>query len=329
MNVQDARLTLLAGGTGAAKFVEGLVRAHDPRKITIVSNTGDDLERHGLWISPDVDIMLYTLAGVVDPGRGWGIRGDTFETLDALKRLGEETWFQLGDRDMAMHILRTRMREAGGSATQITEHLAGRLDVRSRILPMTDGTVLTDVLTPMGRMSFQEFFVKLQCVPDVLDVVYRGGEGAAPSPEVMTALQTADAILICPSNPIASIGPILFLRGVREELSKAQVPRIAVSPLVGGKSLKGPSDRMMTAKGFAPDALGVARFYRGLIDGLVLDSADAHLADVVADEGIRVLVTETQMISMDRKQSLANRCLEFIQTLHDQHRHSRQASVRR
>ncbi len=331
MKSQGLRLTLLAGGVGAAKFVEGLARVLDSRRLTIISNTGDDIERHGLQISPDVDIMLYTLAGIVDPAKGWGIRGDTFEALGRLKSIGEETWFQLGDRDLATHILRTSLRKDGWMATRITQYLARNLDVCSRILPMTDGTVFTEVQTSAGWMHFQEFFVKHRCEPEVLDVAFgRGAPPGEPTPEVLDALGTADAIVICPSNPVASIGPILSLRGIREELSRSRVPRIAVSPLVGGKSLKGPSDRMMRAKGFRSDALGVARFYAGLIDGIILDSADADLEKSIAAEGVSVLVTDTLMTSIEHKTALAKQTLEWIESLHDkyQHRRSRQKSVR-
>lgn len=320
----DFRVTLLAGGAGAAKFMEGLAQVHGQPGLTVISNTGDDIELHGLWISPDVDIMLYTLASIVDPAKGWGIRGDTFETLDRLKALGEETWFQLGDRDMATHILRTSLRRSGWTATRIARHLARSLNVRAGILPMTDGTVLTEVRTSAGWMHFQEFFVKHRCEPEILDVANgRDAAPADPTPEVLDAIRTADAIVICPSNPVASIGPILSLRGVREELSKSRAPRIAVSPLVGGKSLKGPSDRMMRAKGYAPDALGVARFYKGLIDGMILDSADANLEEPINAEGISVLVTDTLMTSIERKTALAKQALEWIRSFHDKHQHRR------
>ncbi len=329
MDPQQTRLVLLAGGVGAAKFVSGLVQTHDPDRIVIISNTGDDIDRHGLWISPDVDTMLYTLAGIVDPVRGWGIQGDTFETLSALARSGEETWFQLGDRDLATHLIRTDLRGKDWTATQITKVLADRLKVKVRVMPMSNDRVMTEVRTPRGWVSFQEYFVKEDCRPEPLDVAFRGSERSAATREVLDALRMADAVVICPSNPIASIGPILSVPGIREFLKPLTVPRIAICPLVGGKSLKGPSDRMMKAGGFAPDVSGVARYYHGLIDALVIDSVDSDFAPDLRREGLAVLVTDTVMDSAERKRSLAKKIQEWVVTLHDQHRHPRQEPVHR
>lgn len=328
MENRSPRVTLLAGGVGAAKFVRGLSRVCEPEQITIISNTGDDIDLHGLWISPDVDIMLYTLAGIVDSKKGWGIRGDTFETLAALKDLGEETWFRLGDKDMATHILRTSLRARGLGATEITEMIAERLGVQSKILPMSDARVHTEVLTPSGRMHFQEFFVREDCRPDIIDVTFKGADASSATPQVIEAILSADIILICPSNPIASIGPILRVGGVRDSLKNSNAVRIAVSPLVDGKSLKGPSDRMMRAKGFSPDAAGVAACYHGLIDGLVIDQADRRLEKQIEQTGVKICVADTLMTDDSRKISLARCVLDFARNFNDnKHRHSRQNPV--
>lgn len=330
MKRNELSVTLLAGGVGAAKFVQGMAQVLPPGRLTVVSNTGDDVRLHGLWISPDVDIMLYTLAGIVDSVKGWGIRGDTFETLAGLKKLGGESWFKLGDRDLATHILRTALAAEGWTATRITAELARRLNVKSRVLPMSDRPVVTEVRTPQGWMHFQEFFVKHACKPEILDVAFRGSTDVLPTDEVFDALGSAGAIVICPSNPIASIGPILSLRGIRERLRIVSAPRLAVSPLVGGKSLKGPSDRMMRAKGLSADAVGVAECYRGLIDGIILDRQDADLEEPITRLGIRVWVTDTVMTGLKHKTALAAQALEFIQTLHaNKHRRPRQKPVRR
>lgn len=324
-------ITLLAGGVGAAKLVQGFARSCDPCGISIVSNTGDDIELHGLWISPDVDTMLYTLAGVADPVRGWGIQNDTFKILNALSRMGKDTWFRLGDRDLATHLLRTRLLKEGSTPTQITRYLASCLSVQSHVLPMTDQKVLTEVHTPEGWMPFQEFFVKREASPEILDVAFRGSSSAAPTREVVESIRTADAVVICPSNPIASIGPIMALPGMKDLLKSVRTPRVAVSCIVGGKSLKGPSDRMLRAKGFSPDALGVARCYHGLIDGLVIDHADAHLEESILKEGIRVLVTDTLMPTQESKDRLAMCVLDFVKTFYakDKHRRSHQEPVLR
>ena len=327
MKAMQIRCVVLAGGVGAAKFVEGLARVADPSRLTIISNTGDDVELHGLWISPDVDTMLYTLAGIADPDKGWGIRGDTFETLDALGRLGEETWFWLGDRDLATHLFRTRLRAEGRMATAITRRIAKRLGVCATVLPMTDGSVRTMVRTTQGDLPFQEYFVKHACLPDVVDVRFEGAESSVPSPDVLRAIESADVIVIAPSNPIASIGPILALPGICHALKSARAPKIAVSPLVGGRSIKGPSDRMMSAKGFSPDAIGVANYYRGLIDGLVIDRLDVAREPSIRTLGLDVLVTDTLLTSADRKTALAKETIEWANTFHDQHRHSRQKPV--
>lgn len=302
-------ITILAGGVGGSKLVEGFAHAIDPAQLTIVGNIGDDLERHGLRIQPDLDIVTYTLAGIVNADTGWGIRGDTFETLAALGKLGEETWFRLGDRDIATHLMRTALAADGARPTEIALRIAARLGVRARIIPPSDSTVRTEVKTPSGWKPFQEYFVRDGCRDEVLDVAFRGAETASLTPEAREAIERAMLIVIAPSNPVASIEPILAVRGMREALAAAKAPKVAVSPLVGGKSLKGPSDRMMKALGFDADALGVARYYRGLVNALVIDAADASLAPSIDATGVTTRIAETVMKTREDKIRLAKTIL--------------------
>lgn len=287
------RVTVLSGGVGGAKLVEGLAALVPPGRLTVIANPGDDIDLLGLRIQPDLDIVLYTLAGIVDRRRGWGISGETFAALNALRRLEGPAWFALGDRDIATHLLRTRLLAEGRRPTDVALEIGRRLGVRVRVIPPTDDTVRTFVRTPSGLLPFQDFFVRLRCRPRVLGVEHRGGARARPTREALEALRRADVIAIAPSNPIASIGPILAVRGIRAALRRAQAVRVGVSPLVGGRSLKGPSDRMMRAAGFRADAAGVAGLYRGLLDVLVVDRADRRLVSAVERTGIRTVVAET------------------------------------
>lgn len=325
---RNTHLAVLAGGVGAAKFINGLVSVCDGRQVKIIGNTADDIEQHGLSISPDIDTLIYTLAGRVDPQQGWGIQGDTFETLDALDRLGEETWFRLGDQDIATHLVRTSLRKQGWTSTAIARAFSKKFDLSPEILPMTDQSVLTEVLTSQGWMHFQEFFVKYACKLDMKDVAYRGMESAKPTSYVLNAIREAYGILICPSNPIASIGPILALPGIPESFRARTKPCVAVSPIVGGKALKGPAAEMLRTKGFSSDVLGVARFYKEMIDGIVIDQIDADFESPIRDEGIEVLVTNTLMTTPQDSMHLAQTTLDWMKSIsHDQHRRSCQKPV--
>ncbi len=306
----SSRVTLLSGGVGGAKLADGLYRELPARSLTVIGNTGDDIVRHGLHVCPDLDIVTYTLAGIVDAEKGWGIRNETWQALDALRALGEETWFQLGDRDLATHIVRSARLASGDSLATITRDLATRLGVHATILPPTNHRVETRVETPRGWMSFEEFFVREACRPEILSVAYSGSAHAEASPEALAALLGAERIIIAPSNPVASIGPILAVKAIREALASARVPRVAVSPIVGGRSLKGPSDRMLAAAGFRVDAVGVAQAYHGLIDTLVIDLSDVELRAEIEALGIRVLVTETVMTTDADRRRLATEILE-------------------
>ena len=306
------KVVALAGGTGAAKFLRGLSRIIEPADLTIVGNTGDDLELWGLYVSPDLDTVSYTLAGIVDESKGWGVRGDTFHTRARMAELGESTYFGLGDQDIALHLFRTERLRAGLSLSQVTESLRERMGIASRILPMSDQRVATRVKTPAGWLAFQEFFVRDRCQPEVLDLDYQGSEQAQPAPGVLEAIHAADVILICPSNPISSVGPILAVPGIRSALAETPARVSAVSPIVGDAPVSGPAGQMMRAKGLAVSALGVADAYAGLLDQLVIDERDAHHAAALSARGVRAVVTDSIMGSREREVALAGRVLEAL-----------------
>jgi LPPG:FO 2-phospho-L-lactate transferase len=304
------RVVCLAGGVGGAKLAEGLQQIIAPGQLTVVVNTGDDLERHGLTVCPDHDTVLYTLAGIADPSQGWGIASETFEVAAQLARLGEETWFRLGDRDIATHLFRTERLRSGARPTDVALELADRLGVRTRILPMTDDTVRTRVRTDAGWLDFQDYFVRLHQEPEVREVRFEGIGSSEVTPEVREAIQTADVIVVAPSNPIVSVGPILAVPGLLAEIGAARrrgVPAVGVSGIVGGKALRGPADRMLSSLGDEPSALGVARRYAavGLLDMFVIDRTDASLADAIRGLGLDVVVADTIMTDATSRACLA------------------------
>ena len=295
--VAPGRVVLLAGGVGGAKLAHGL-QSHLGSGLSVVVNTADDLERHGLVISPDFDTVMYTLAGVANREQGWGLEGETFEAAAMLDRYGEETWFRLGDRDLATHLIRTKRLRSGDRVTDVARDLQRALGVDARILPMTDSPVRTEVRTEDGWVPFQVYFVWLHQEPAVLEVRFSGVEDAVLTPEVDAALEHAEAIVIAPSNPFVSVQPILAVGGVDAALQTARtrgVPVVAVSGIVGGKALKGPADRMLASLGHEPSALGVARQYTGIADVFVLDEQDAALEPAIADLGLATVVTDTIM----------------------------------
>lgn len=302
-------IVALAGGVGAAKLLRGLVEVIPPDTLTIISNTGDDIELYGLAISPDIDIVAYTLSGLIDEERGWGIKGDTFDCLAMLRRYGETAWFNLGDRDLGTHILRTQRRRQGQSLTEITAAFCQELGIRTRILPMCNEPVPSLIRTPAGLFHFQEYLVQRGGQEAVLEVLYHGVEQAHPAPGVCAALAQAEAILICPSNPVISIGTILAVPGLRAALEASPAPVVAVSPIVQGATLKGPADKMLHGLGFEVSAYGVAQYYVGLLDGLVIDTLDAALAPRLTALGLHVEVTNTIMRSLADKQALAQTIL--------------------
>ena len=304
------KIVALAGGTGAAKFLRGLCRIADPADVTIIGNTGDDLEMWGLSVSPDLDTVMYTLAGAVDQVKGWGVLADTFQCREAMRRLGADTYFGLGDRDLATHLLRTEQLRAGLSLADVTQGLCRRFGVRSRLLPMSNDAVRTRVRTPGGWLSFQEFFVRERCVPEIEDVAYEGAERARPAPGVLDAIAEARCVIVCPSNPISSVGPILAVPGIREVLSATSARVVAVSPIVGGAAVSGPAGKMMTARGFEVSVSGVAAVYAGFLDRLVVDERDANVAPVLGARGLEVLATDTIMSGPDQEKALARVVLE-------------------
>ena len=307
---EGTTVTMLAGGVGGAKLAQGFARLLPDPRLRVVVNTADDFQLYGLAISPDIDTVTYTLAGIANPAQGWGIAGDTRHTLDAIARLGGESWFLLGDQDFATHILRTHRLRQGEALSRITADFAAALGIGPSIMPMTDQPVATLVDTPEGRLGFQDYFVARRQTDDVLGVVFDGIEHAGPAPGVLGALTDADLIVIAPSNPIVSVGPILAVSGLRDALAEAAGTRVAVSPIVGGKALKGPADRMLATLGHEVSALGVARIYAGLLDLLVIDSVDAALAPHIEALGMGVLVTETVMGGPDDRERLASEVLE-------------------
>jgi LPPG:FO 2-phospho-L-lactate transferase len=303
----------LAGGVGGARLADGL-QAVVGSDLTVIVNTGDDTERHGLVIWPDHDTVAYTLAGLDDRERGWGVADETWTVMEALEALGEETWFRLGDRDIATHLVRTERVCRGDRATDIARHLGEALGVRATILPMTDEPVRTMVRSDDGWLEFQEYFVGRGQQPTVREVRFDGIDRAAATPEVLEAIRGADTIVIAPSNPIVSTGPILALSGVREALGAAAArgtPVIAVSGIIGGRALKGPADRMLASLGHESSALGVARLYADVATAFVLDTVDSDLAPAVRALGLRAHVTDTIMVDGAARERLARDILRL------------------
>ena len=299
------KITALAGGTGAAKLLRGLGRVLDPRDLTVVVNTGDDTLIWGLHVSPDLDTVCYTLGGVIDERKGWGLTDETFHALDQIARYGEPVWFNLGDRDLATHVHRSRLLREGRSLTQITRAIAQALGVTATVLPMSDQPVRTRILGPDGWLAFQEYFVREKAQVEVRAVNYAGAPAARPAPGVLDALRTADAVLLCPSNPITSIGPILAVPGLVEALQSTEAIVAAVSPIVGGDAVSGPAGRLMAAAGLPVSATGVARAYGGWLDLLVFDEQDRALAPEIRSAGAAPVVAPTMMSSRDTEVTLA------------------------
>jgi len=305
-------VVVLAGGVGAARFLRGLVRVVPPEEVVVIGNTGDDMWWHGLYIAPDLDTVTYWLAGVADESRGWGIRGDTFVAQAAFAHLSDRAWFQLGDRDLATHWYRTGRLAAGVPLHRVTAELADRLGVRSRVIPMSDAPVETRLKTDAGDLHFQEYFVRERCRPTVREIYWTGLDEASPAPGVAEALAAARLVLIAPSNPIISIGPILAVPGMRALLESVRGRTVAISPLIGGRAVKGPTVELMRAEGVRPDALGVAQRYQGLATGLVLDTADNALATAVAALGYRTVVRPTMLDDVDAAREVATAALNLL-----------------
>ncbi len=314
----SAPVVALAGGVGGAKLAVGLAAALPPGALTVIVNTADDLTLHGLHISPDLDTVMYNLAGLSDPAQGWGIKGDTTGALDLLGRYGGPTWFRLGDKDMATHIRRTQRLSEGARLTEATAELCGALGVRSRVLPMTDSPVATRVQTPEGELEFQDYFVARGTRPRVTGVRFQGAETAKATPEAAEAIDSAGTIVYCPSNPIVSLGPILAIGEIEERLRRPEIPRIGVSPIIGGSALRGPAADMMKSLGHEVSALGVAEILRDFIDGFVFDDEDATLLPAFGERGITARTAPSVMTDTPSKKRLAIEVLGFAEEIRNQ-----------
>jgi LPPG:FO 2-phospho-L-lactate transferase len=304
-------LVALAGGVGAARLLSGLVRAVDPASITAVVNTGDDVVLHGLHVSPDLDTVTYTLAGEINPDTGWGLRDETWQAMDTVRRYGGITWFNLGDRDLGTHLYRTQRLRDGATLTQATAEIVAAWGLRLRVLPVTDDRLETRLTVEgEGEIGFQEYFVQRRHGVVVTDVRVDGADSAKPGPDVLDAITSAERVIVCPSNPIVSIGPLLAVPGVRDALESRRDDTVAVSPIVAGAALKGPADRLLRELGHESSVVGVARLYAPLAAALVVDEADADLASAVEREGMRCVVAPTVMSSPDAAEALARTVLD-------------------
>jgi LPPG:FO 2-phospho-L-lactate transferase len=308
--VSTPRIAAITGGIGGAKLSLGLYRVLPPDSLTLIVNTGDDFEHLGLTICPDLDTTLYTLAGLANPELGWGRRDESWNFMQTLESLGGQTWFRLGDRDLALHVERTRRLRAGESLSAVMALVAGRFGIRATVLPMSDDPVRTRVSTASGELAFQDYFVRLRCAPEVRSLSFEGAAAAAVAPGALAALAAEDlgAIILCPSNPYLSVDPILAVPGMRAALRAGGAPVIAVTPIVGGRAVKGPTAKIMGELALAPSPLTIARHYAGLIDGFVLDRRDAALEGEFA---LPVHVTDTVMVELSDRERLAREVLGF------------------
>lgn len=300
----------LAGGVGAAKFLQGLTRIISPQKLLIIGNTGDDLELYGLHICPDLDIVMYTLADVVDESKGWGIKNDTYNALNMLGKLGFETWFRLGDQDLGTHIIRTKLLRDGMTLSQVTAQLCRMFDVEAELTPMTDRAVRTKIVSDDQTLEFQEYFVKNQAKNRVTNVVYEGAAEAEPAPGIVEALSRAERMIICPSNPVLRIAPILAIPKIRKAILDAGAQVVAISPIIAGKTVKGPADKILASMGYKASAQGVAEYYTDLISRMIIDRADAAQEAEIRKLGLKVTVADTVMKNLEDSIRLARVAME-------------------
>jgi LPPG:FO 2-phospho-L-lactate transferase len=305
-------IVVLTGGTGGAKFVDGLRQVVSAKELTIIVNTGDDLEWWGLYMSPDLDSITYVLAGLLSKERGWGVKGDTFFCLQAMGDLGEPIWFHVGDRDLAVHLLRSRLLAQGKTLTEVTAIIAAKMSVQARILPMSNARVETRVDTPAGDLSFEEYFVQRWYQDPVNSVRFAGSADAEPAPGVVEAILSASAVILAPSNPVTSIGPILAVPGIKKALQETPAPVVAISPLIGGKAVSGPAGVLMAAQGLPVSLAGLAQAYGEFLDILVADVADAKAAKELQRPGLRVVCASTVMRTAEDKATLARAVLTFL-----------------
>lgn len=307
-------ITVLTGGTGGAKFVDGLRQIVPPEDLTIVVNTGDDMSWWGLRVSPDIDSIVYMLAGNLSQERGWGVERDTFFALKTMRDMGEPAWFSVGDRDLAMHILRTKLLADGKTLSEATAEIAKRLGIQTRILPMTDSSVETRVLTAAGELSFEQYFVEHRYQDEVKGIRFAGASNALPAPGVIDAIRSSDIVMLAPSNPVTSIGPILAVPGIREALRETRAEVTAISPIVGNAAVTGPAGALLASQGFAVSIAGVASCYRDFLDVLVVDIKDSEGADELAKRNesgsVRLQVTPTLMRNNGDRVALARSAIE-------------------
>jgi LPPG:FO 2-phospho-L-lactate transferase len=303
-------ITALAGGVGAARFLTGLVKLVNEKDLSIIVNTGDDIELFGLHISPDIDIVTYTLAGIVDEEKGWGIRGDTFQFLEAFRRFNQEVWFNIGDRDLATHVFRTSLLGKGLKLSEVTAEVNRALGLNVAILPMTDDKFETRIITRDGSIHFQEYLVKRGARDEVLGVEFLGADNAKPAAGVIDSVVNAELVIVCPSNPIVSIGTILAVKGVRDALRQTNAKKIAISPIIAGAPIKGPADKLLKGLGLEVSAYSVAKLYADFLDTFILDTADSAEKDKIEKLGIEVKVTNTIMRTLEDKIRLAKTVLE-------------------
>lgn len=304
-------ITVLTGGTGGAKFVDGLRQIVDPEELTVIVNTGDDLLWWGLYVSPDLDSITYMLAGKLSQERGWGVKGDTFYCLQAMGQLGQPIWFHTGDRDVATHILRSKLLADGKTLSEVTAEMAGRLGIKTRILPMSNSRVETRVGTPVGELSFQEYFVERWYQDPVESIRYAGASDAEPAPGVIDAIRGSEAVILAPSNPVSSIAPIMAVPGIRAALRESRARIAAVSPIVAGAAVSGPAGILMQAQGLPVSIAGVAEFYHDFLDLLVVDSKDRKMAAELQKSGMRVHATQTLMRTKEDRIALAKAVLQL------------------
>ncbi len=302
-------ITALAGGVGAARFLTGLAKIVSQEDLSIIVNTGDDLEWFGLHVSPDIDIVTYTLAGIVDESKGWGIKGDTFQCLEALRRISGEAWFAVGDRDLATHVFRTSLLKKGMKLSAVTAEISHRLGLKMAVLPMTDDKFETRIVTENGSIHFQEFFVKRGARDEVRGVEFCGAEKAKPAAGVLKSIRDVELVVVCPSNPVVSIGTILAVKGVRDALKQTSARVVAISPIIAGKPIKGPADKLLRGLGLEVSAYSVAKLYSDFLDVFVLDTADAADKSRIEKLGLEVKVTNTVMKSLEDKVELAKTVL--------------------
>jgi len=305
-------ITVLTGGTGGAKFVDGLHQVVPSEDLTIIVNTGDDLIWWGLYVSPDLDSITYVLAGLLSKERGWGVKGDTFECLQAMGQLSQPIWFHTGDRDLAVHLVRSQLLALGKTLSQVTAEIAGKLGVTARILPMSDSRVETRVMTPVGELSFEEYFVQRWYQDPVESVRFAGATDAEPAPGVVEAIKSAEIVLLAPSNPVTSIGPILAVPGIREALRETNAVVLAVSPIVAEAAVSGPAGILMQSQGLPVSIAGVAQAYHDFLDILVVDNRDSQAAESLRQSGLRVHCTNTIMRSSLDQANLANSVLAAV-----------------